>query len=158
MLTCQCSRITENFITYCTFQYILNIKITWMYFYIYSVSLLKKKFENDFFVLLQLHNTYHRLRRMRNFKLLKPIPATILNRQNKYLLRRWSLWDSRANLIMTEFNKELRRIKTEVLHTGYLVNFVNDNIYKFINKKVELLKLKRFWGKESSGCKIIFNI
>ena len=45
----------------------------------------------------------------------------------------------RANKIATDFDKELRRIKTKFLHAGYPVNFINDTFFRFNEEKEELL-------------------
>ena len=46
---------------------------------------------------------------------------------------------NRAKKIAAEFNKELRRIKTKFLHTGYPVKFINDTFLRFNEEKEQLL-------------------
>ena len=41
----------------------------------------------------------------------------------------------RAKKIATDFDKELRRIKTKFLHAGYPVNFINDTFFRFNEEK-----------------------
>ena len=45
----------------------------------------------------------------------------------------------RAKKIATDFDKELRRIKTNFLHAGYPARFLNDTFFKFNEGKEELL-------------------
>ena len=45
----------------------------------------------------------------------------------------------RAKKIATDFDKELRRIKTKFLHDGYPVSFINDTFFRFNEEKEELL-------------------
>ena len=42
----------------------------------------------------------------------------------------------------TDFDKELRRIKAEFLHAGYLVKFSNNTFFRFNKEKEELLVSK----------------
>ena len=48
----------------------------------------------------------------------------------------------RAKKIATNFDKELRRIKTKFLHDGYPVNFINGTFFRFNKEKEELLIAK----------------
>ena len=41
----------------------------------------------------------------------------------------------RAKKIATDFDKELRRIKTKFLHAGYPVNLINDSFFRFNEEK-----------------------
>ena len=45
----------------------------------------------------------------------------------------------RATKIAKDFDKELRRIKTNFLHAGYPVNFINDTFFRFNEENEELL-------------------
>ena len=45
----------------------------------------------------------------------------------------------RARKIATDFDKELRRIKTKFLHAGYPVKFINNTFFRFSQEKDELL-------------------
>ena len=45
----------------------------------------------------------------------------------------------RAKKIATDFDKELRRIKTKFLHAGYPVNFINGTFFRFSDEKEEFL-------------------
>ena len=49
------------------------------------------------------------------------------------------------------FNKELRRIKTKILHGGYLVNPLSANRTKYSNT------LKEFVGKLPTNCLSVFD-
>ena len=52
-----------------------------------------------------------------------------------------------AKKIATDFDKELRRIKTKFLHAGYPVNFINDTFFRFNEEKEELLIPKWFFDE-----------
>ena len=52
-----------------------------------------------------------------------------------------------AKKIATDFDKELRRIKTKFLHAGYPVNFINDTFFRFNEEKEELLITKWFFDE-----------
>ena len=45
----------------------------------------------------------------------------------------------RAKTIATDFDMELRRIKTKFLHAGYPVKFINNTFFRFNEEKEELL-------------------
>ena len=45
----------------------------------------------------------------------------------------------RDKQIVTEIDKDLRRIKTKFLHAGYPVKFINDTFFRFNEEKEELL-------------------
>ena len=45
----------------------------------------------------------------------------------------------RTKKIATDFDKELRRIKTKCLHAGYPVKFISDISFRFSEEKEELL-------------------
>ena len=48
----------------------------------------------------------------------------------------------KSKKIAMDFHKELRRIRTKVLHGGYPVKFINDTFYRFNEEKGKLLILK----------------
>ena len=52
-----------------------------------------------------------------------------------------------AKKIATDFDKELRRIKTKFLHASYPVNFINDTFFRFNEEKEELLIPKWFFDE-----------
>ena len=49
--------------------------------------------------------------------------------------------------IATDFDKELRRIKTKFLHADYPVKFINDTFFRFNEEKKELLIPKWLFDK-----------
>ena len=48
----------------------------------------------------------------------------------------------RAKKIVTDFTRELKRTKTEFLHAGFPVKFINYTIMRFNEEKKQLLTLK----------------